>query len=249
MAQKEKLKYVEDSIDRDAQIHFENHCGCSAGSLAMTDLLNKEFGDHPLKDYILSNINISTASAFCQGVFYGWKHPEKVDVENLPQEIKDLNYLFAFSFHDNDFGSYFEEGANNFCSELNKLFNNLSDSNKNECEYSINSLTDEINDFISLDNLIKYIARGVYTYSLNNKDINIPIENIFKKCKDIIESFSVEKKESYIFGSIKDVSEKVIKDAAEYQMEPKPNELKDLWLNGEYLFVKIENGFANAWVQ
>lgn len=247
MAQKNKRGYVEESIDRDAQIHFENYCDVGkAIPLAWIE-------NYPMKDDILDIVNLSLASAFCQGVFYGWKHPEteKVDIENLPQEIKDLNYLFAFNFHDNDFGDYFEEGANNFCSELNKLFNGLSDSNKNECEYSINSLTNEINDFISLDNLIKYIARGVYAYSLNDNDndINIPIENIFKKCKDIVESFSVEKKEAYLFGDIKTVSEKVVKDNAEYQMEPKPNELKDLWLNGEYLFVKIENGFANAWVQ
>lgn len=248
MAQENKLKYVEGSIDRDAQIHFENHC--STGNLAMTDLLNKELGDHPLKDYILSNISISTASAFCQGVFYGWKHPQKVDVENLPQEIKDLNYLFAFNFHDNDFGCEFEEGAGNFCYDLNKLFNDLSDSNKNGCEYSTNSLTNKINDFISIDNLIKYIAKGVCVFSLNdNRDIDISIEDIFKECKHTIESFSVEKKESYIFGSIKDVSEKVIEDNIKYQMEPIPTELRDFWLNGEYLFVKIENGFANAWIQ
>ena len=202
-----------------------------------------------MTDCILGIVNLSISSAFCQGVFYGWSHPQKVDIENLPQEIKELNYLFAFNFHDNDFGDYFEEGANNFCSELNKLFNGLSDSNKNECEYSINSLTDEINDFISLDNLIKYIAKGVYAFHLNKRNINIPIGDIFKESKDTVERFSVEKKEVYLFGDIKTVSEKVVKDNAEYQMEPKPNELKDLWLNGEYLFVKIENGFANAWIQ
>ena len=243
MAQENKIGYVEDSIDRDAQIHFENHCDVGkAIPLAWIE-------NHPMKDSITGIVNLSLASAFCQGVFYGWKHPQKVDIENLSQEIKDLNYLFAFNFHDNDFGSYFEEGAENFCSDLNNLFNDLSDSNKNECEYSINSLTDEINDFISLDNLIKYIARGVYAYSLNDKDINIPIEDIFKECKHTIESFSVEKKEAYLFGDIKTVSEKVIKDNIKYQMEPIPTELRDLWLNGEYLFVKIENGFANAWVQ
>lgn len=195
MAQENKLKYVEDSLGRDAQIHFENHCS------TITGILDKELGENPLKDYILSNISISTASAFCQGVFYGWKHPQKVDVENLPQEIKELNYLFAFNFHDNDFGAYFEEGANNFCSDLNNLFNNLSDSNKNECEYSIKSLTDEINDFISLDNLIKYIARGVYAYSLNDKDINIPIENIFKKMQRYSRKlFSREKRSLSFWG-------------------------------------------------
>ena len=47
MAQEEKLKYVEDSLGRDAQIHFENHC--NTGSLVIIDLLNKELGDHPLK--------------------------------------------------------------------------------------------------------------------------------------------------------------------------------------------------------
>ena len=248
MAQENKKGYVEESIDRDAQIHFENHCGCSAGSLAMTDLLNKELGDHPLKDYILSNISISTASAFCQGVFYGWKHPEKVDIENLPQEIKDLNYLFAFDFYDNDFGCHFEKGANNFCSELNKLFIRIGDSNRDKCEYLTNELKNKINTFISLDNLIKYIAKGVYLFHLEERD-RIPIEDIFKESKDTVEKFSVEKKEAYLFGDIKTVSEKVAKDNAEYQMEPKPTELRDFWLNGEYLFVKIENGFANAWVQ
>ena len=48
---------------------------------------------------------------------------------------------------------------------------------------------------------------------------------------------------------LKIFSEKVVIDNIEYQMEPKPKELKDMWLNGEYLFVKIENGFANTWVQ
>lgn len=247
MAQENKVGYVEDSIGRDAQIHFENHC--NTGSLVIADLLNKELGDHPLKDYILSNISISTASAFCQGVFYGWEHPEKVDIENLPQEIKDLNYLFAFNFHDNDFGCEFEEGAENFCLNLNKLFIRIGDYNRDKCEYSTNSLTDKIKSFISLDNLIKYIAKGVYIFNLNERDNDIPIEDIFKKSKDTIESFSVEKKEAYLFGDIKTVSEKVIKDNDEFQMEPKPNELRNLWLNGEYLFVKIENGFANAWIQ
>lgn len=248
MAQENKIGYVEDSIDRDAQIHFENHC--SVGSLVIADLLNKELGDHPLKDYILSNISISTASAFCQGVFYGWKHPQKVDVENLPQEIKDLNYLFAFNFYDNDFGCHFEKGANNFCSNLNKLFIRIGDSNRDKCEYLINELKNKIKSFISLDNLIKYIARGVYLFRLEERERdNISIEDILKESKDTVERFSVEKKESYIFGDIKTVSEKVIKDNDEFQMEPKPNELRNLWLNGEYLFVKIENGFANAWVQ
>lgn len=248
MAQENKIGYVEGSIDRDAQIHFENHC--STGSLAMTDLLNKELGENPLKDYILSNISISNASSFCQGVFYGWKHPQKVDAENLPQEIKDLNYLFAFNFHDNDFGNYFEEGAKNFCNDLNKLFVRIGDSNRDECEYLTNELKDKIKSFISLDNLIKYIVKGVYIFHLNERNNDISIEDIFKECKDTIEGFSVEEKDkNYIFGDIKTVSEKIIKDNIEYQMEPKPKELKDTWLNGEYLFVKIENGFANAWVQ
>lgn len=247
MAQENKLKYVEDSLGRDAQIHFENHC--STGSLVITGILDKELGENPLKDYILSNISISTASAFCQGVFYGWKHPQKVDVENLPQEIKDLNYLFAFNFHDNDFGGYFEEGANKFCSELNKSFIRIGDSNRDKCEYLTNELKDKIKSFISLDNLIKYIAKGVYIFHLNERNNDISIEDIFKECKDTVESFSVEKKESYIFGDIKTVSEKVIKDNAEFQKDPESTELRDFWLNGEYLFVKIENGFANAWIQ
>lgn len=246
MEQKNKKGYIEEFIDSDAQIYFENHYNPSDRAIAI--MLEK----HPLEtDCILDIANLSIASAFCQGVLYGWSHPQKVDIENLPQEIKELNYLFAFNFHDNDFDNYFEEGAKDFCDNLNKLFNYLSDSNKNECEYLINRLTDEINDFISLDNLIKYIVRGVYAFHLNgdHRDINIPIEDIFKESKDTVESFSADKKESYIFGDIKTVSEKIIKDNIEYQMEPKPKELRDMWLNGEYLFVKIENGFANAWTQ
>lgn len=242
MEQENKKGYVEEFIDRDAQIYFENHCNLSDRAIAI--MLEK----HPLMtDCILDIVNLSIASAFCQGAIYGWRHPQKVDVENLPQEIKDINYLFAFNFHDNDFGNYFEEGAKNFCNDLNRLFNDLSDSNKNECEYLINSLTSEINDFISLDKLIDYIVKGLCIYSLRNRDISM--EDIYKECQDTIKSFSVEKKESYIFGDIKTVSEKIIKDNIEYQMEQKPKELRDMWLNGEYLFVKIENGFANAWIQ
>ena len=178
MEQEEKKKYIEESIDSDAQIYFENHCNPSDRAIEI--MLEK----HPLmRDCILDLVNLSISSAFCQGVFYGWFHPQKVDIENLPQEIKELNYLFAFNFHDNDFGCEFEEGAENFCYDLNKLFNDLSDSNKNGCEYSINSLTNEINDFISLDNLIKYIARGVYVYSLNDKDINILWKTFLKNAR------------------------------------------------------------------
>lgn len=242
MEQEEKKKYIEESIDSDAQIYFENHCNPSDRAIEI--MLEK----HPLMtDCILDLVNLSLSSAFCQGVFYGWSHPRKVDIENLPQEIKELNYLFAFNFHDNDFGNYFEEGAKNFCNDLNKLFNDLSDSNKDECEYLINSLTDEINDFISLDKLIDYIVKGLCIYSLRNKGASM--EDIYKECQNRIKSFSVEKKEAYLFGSIKDVSEKVINDNIKYQMEPIPTELRDLWLNGEYLLVKIENGFANAWIQ
>ena len=115
-------------------------------------------------------------------------------------------------------------------------------------EYTTNELKDKIKSFISLDNLIKYIAKGVYLFHLEERD-RIPIEDIFKESKDTVERFSVEKKEAYLFGDIKTVFEKVAEDNAELQMESKPNELRDLWLNGEYLFVKIENGFANAWVQ
>lgn len=241
MAQKNKKGYVEEDIDRDAQIYFESHC--DVNKVIPLAWIEK----HPMKDDILDLVNLELASTFCQGVFYGWNHPQKVDVENLPQEIKDLNYLFVFSFHDNDFGNYFEKGAKDFCSHLNKLFANVSFWNKGELDYS--EFKDEINDFISLDNLIKYIARGVYAFHLNERNVDIPIEDIFKECKNTVESFSVEKKENYIFGDIKTVSEKIIKDNIEYQMEPKPKELRDMWLNGEYLFVKIENGFANAWIQ
>lgn len=243
MEQEEKKKYIEESIDSDAQIYFENHCNPSDRAIEI--MLEK----HPLMtDCILDIVNLSISSAFCQGVFYGWSHPQKVDVENLPQEIKDLNYLFAFNFHDNDFGDYFLEGAEKFCSMLNKLFIGISLSNRDKMENTTNELKDKINDFISLDNLINYIAKGVYAFHLNERNINIPIGDIFEESKHTVDSFSVEKKESYIFGDINTVSEKLINDNAKYQMEPK-NELRDLWLNGEYLFVKIENGFANAWVQ
>lgn len=243
MAQEEKKKYIEEFIDSDAQIYFENHCNPSDSAIEI--MLEK----HPLlTDCILDLVNLSISSAFCQGVFYGWSHPQKVDVENLPQEIKELNYLFAFNFHDNDFGDYFLEGAENFCSMLNKLFIGISLSNRDKMENTTNELKDKINGFISLDNLINYIAKGVYAFHLNERNINIPIGDIFEESKHTVDSFSVEKKESYIFGDINTVSEKLINDNAKYQMEPK-NELRDLWLNGEYLFVKIENGFANAWIQ
>jgi len=243
MEQEEKKKYIEESIDSDAQIYFENHCNPSDRAIEI--MLEK----HPLMtDCILDLVNLSIASAFCQGVFYGWSRSQKVDIENLPQEIKDLNYLFAFNFHDNDFGDYFLEGAEKFCSILNKLFIGISLSNRDKMENTTNELKDKINDFISLDNLINYIAKGVYVFHLNERNINIPIGDIFEESKHTVDSFSIEKKESYIFGDINTVSEKLINDNAKYQMEPK-NELRDLWLNGEYLFVKIENGFANAWIQ
>lgn len=244
MTQENKKGHVEESLDRNAQVYFNSNC--SMGSKVIRKLIEK----HTQEDCIIDIVNLSLASTFCQGVFYGWNHPKKVNIENLPQEIKDLNYLFAFNFHDNDFGCEFGEGAGNFCYDLNKLFIRIGDSNRDKCEYLTDELKGKIKSFISLDNLIKYIAKGVCVFSLNdNRDIDIPIEDIFKECKHTIESFSVEKKESYIFGSIKDVSEKVIKDNIKYQMEPIPTELRDFWLNGEYLFVKIENGFANAWVQ
>lgn len=247
MEQEEKKKYIEESIDSDAQIYFENHCNPSDRAIEI--MLEK----HPLMtDCILDLVNLSISSAFCQGVFYGWSRPQKVDIENLPQEIKELNYLFVFNFHDNDFDDYFLEGAENFCSMLNKLFIGISLSNRDKMENTTNELKDKINDFISLDNLIKYIAKGVYSFHLNgeHRDINIPIEDIFKESKDTVDSFSVEKKESYLFGDIKTVSEKLINDNVKHQIGSKPNELRDLWwLNGEYLLVKIENGFANAWVQ
>ena len=243
MEQEEKKKYIEESIDSDAQIYFENHCNPSDRAIEI--MLEK----HPLMtDCILDLVNLSISSAFCQGVFYGWSRPQKVDIGNLPQEIKELNYLFAFNFHDNDFGDYFLEGAEKFCSMLNKLFIGISLSNRDKMENTTNELKDKINEFISLDNLINYIAKGVYAFYLNERNINIPIGDIFEESKHTVDSFSVEKKESYIFGDINTVSKKLINDNAKYQMEPK-NELRDLWLNGEYLLVKIENGFANAWVQ
>lgn len=243
MEQEGKKKYIEESIDNDAQIYFENHCNLSDRAIEI--MLEK----HPLMaDCLLDLVNLSISSAFCQGVFYGWSRPQKVDIGNLPQEIKELNYLFAFNFHDNDFGDYFLEGAEKFCSILNKLFIGISLSNRDKMENTTNELKDKINDFISLDNLINYIAKGVYTFHLNERNINIPIGDIFEESKRTVDSFSVEKKESYIFGDINTVSEKLINDNAKYQMEPK-NELRDLWLNGEYLFIKIENGFANAWIQ
>ena len=244
MAQKEKKGYIEELIGRDAQKCFDKNCSVKSGKVIPLKWLE----DNPKKEHILEMVDIEVSSTFCQGVFYGWEHPQKVDVENLPQEIKNLNYLFAFNFHDNDFGNYFEEGAKNFCDDLNKLFVSIGVSNRYECEYSTKSLKDEINDFISLDKLIDYIAKGICIYSLRNR--NISLEDIYKECQDMIKSFSVkEKDKNYIFGSIKDVSEKIIKENAKIQMEPKPKELEDMWLNGEYLFVKIENGFAETWTQ
>lgn len=76
MTQEEKRKHVEESLDRNAQVYFNSNC--SMDSKVIRKLIEKHIQEDCIKDIV----NLLLASVICQGVFYGWNNPQKVDTEN-----------------------------------------------------------------------------------------------------------------------------------------------------------------------
>ena len=110
---------------------------------------------------------------------------------------------------------------------------------------------------MDINNICQCLKSNVYIDSMikrnefSNYEKSFPsIEDLKKESEHNIEYLDITP-DKIKYGSIQEIEEYVV-EKYQNQQNKEWGEGKDfnsMWLNGEVLFIKIENGFATSWVK
>lgn len=242
--------FVDMSYDyiKNEQKYYDSILGLIDG----TDNLNDEEYNKLKKSCLKEIIRISR-SAYLIGLYDGHKYegdPYKTDDITV-----DKNFMIMFDFHDNAFGQLVEDGANKWCDLWNAKVNTIG-------MYKDNNITcdDFYVDLVNLEkleNVSRIITNGICSSNINvqneyvrfcNKSVPV-FEDLLDGCKSQIAYLESDNIKNYRKGNIEDIEKYAINEYKDIQEDGDKTPFNKLWLNGEVLFIKVEHGYATAFVK
>lgn len=193
--------------------------------------------------------------AYLRGLCFGQNHSKEETIGVKPSAYalqKDI--MIVFDFHDNDFGGFIEDGGNKWCELYNTT---LSDCRTYEnIPNMLPHYIKKVEWLETVENISQIIANGVVesTFKYRNEPHYstgaIPsITDLFEQGERNVEYLDILNKENYKIGTIDEITKYVLEEYKDQQSQGQGTTLKNTWLNGEVLFIKVENGFAKCWIQ
>lgn len=206
-----------------------------------------------LKDYLLNQILRMTRSAYLTGLYDGHKY------EGDPYETDDItvdkNFMIMFDFHDNDFGQLVEDGANKWCELWNAKVHTIGmykDHNITCDDFYV-----DLDNLEKLENVSRIITNGICSSNINfqneydrfcNKSVPEYVD-LLDECRSRIAYLGSYNINNYRKGSIEEIEKYTINEYKDMQEDGDKTPFNKVWLNGEVLFIKVEHGYATAFVK
>lgn len=192
--------------------------------------------------------------AYVKGLVAGLNNPSlKSTPDPISEYTKNKDFAFFFEFGDNDFGSYVERAAREFCKEYNQLLRDIdinqrdgfsdmmAESYKKDLEFMENPA--------NIINLIKGLFIGEYMTGMVDRcwlGSREDYTDRLKEAERFIDYLGFNQPESWKFGTWKEVNDEGLvryrNMQSDEEYESANGDFTKYWLNGETLVVKMVDG-------
>lgn len=192
--------------------------------------------------------------AYVRGLVVGINNPSmKATPDPVTEYTKNKDFAFFFEFGDNDFGSYVERAAKEFCKEYNQLLRDIdinqrdgfsdmmAESYKKDLEFMENPA--------NIINLIKGLFIGEYMTGMVDRcwlGSREDYTDRLKEAERFIDYLGFNQPESWKFGTWKEVNDEGLvryrNMQSDEEYESANGDFTKYWLNGETLVVKMVDG-------
>lgn len=210
-----------------------------------------------LVSFLLSDINNFVSSAHLDGLYQGHKF-EGDPYELSDNNIIDKSFMITYEFGDNDFGGYIEDAIKTWVDTWNAAVFNIKRYRDSDSEHMVKYEFEKLEKLEDVTNISKLLANGVVASIINRN--NEYITSVDTKCfKDIdtgmknargyVDYLNILDTSEYHKGSIEEITNFILTKYKDMQSADEGYDLEHTWLNGEVLIIKVENGYASAWVQ
>ena len=201
---------------------------------------------------LMPEVNYFVRQSHLDGLYRGNKF------KGEPYELNgivDKNFMVAFCFGYAGFGGYIEDAINTWVEQWNTVVFNIKRYRDSDSEHMVKGELENLDKLEDVTNLSKLLANSIVASYINCNSDHITDSNFkdldtcFKDANDYVHDLGILNVSGYHKGSIKDItawlndSDTAIRDNVEEA------EAETLCLNGEYLIIKVEKGYASAWVQ
>lgn len=203
---------------------------------------------------LMSDINNLISTAYLDGLYKGYKF--KGDPYELnDNNIIDKSFMITFEFGDNDFGGYIEDAIKTWVDTWNSVTLNIKRYRDSVPDHILKHEFEKFEKLEDITNISKLLANGVVAsiFNRNNEYIDTTwfkdIDSCMKNAREYVDYLKLLNTSEYHKGSIEEITNFILTKYKDMQSEDEGYDLEHTWLNGEVLIIKVENGYASAWVQ
>ena len=203
---------------------------------------------------LMSDINNLISTAYLDGLYKG--HKFKGDSYELSDNnIIDKSFMITFEFGDNDFGGYIKDVIKTWVDTWNSVVFNIKRYRDSNSEHMLKYEFEKLEKLEDITNISKLLANGVVASIINRNNEYIyttffkDIDSCMKNAREYVDYLKLLNTSEYHKGSIEEITNFILTKYKDMQSEDEGYDLEHTWLNGEVLIIKVENGYASAWVQ
>lgn len=203
---------------------------------------------------LMSDINNLISTAYLYGLYQG--HKFKGDPYELSDNnIIDKSFMITFEFGDNDFGGYIEDAIKTWVDTWNSVTFNIKRYRDSVPDHILKHEFEKFEKLEDITNISKWLANGVVASVINRNNEYIDttffkdIDSCMKNAREYVDYLKLLNTSEYHKGSIEEITNFILTKYKDMQSEDEGYDLEHTWLNGEVLIIKVENGYASAWVQ
>ena len=203
---------------------------------------------------LMSDINNLISTAYLDGLYKG--HKFKGDSYELSDNnIIDKSFMITFEFGDNDFGGYIKDAIKTWVNTWNSVVFNIKRYRDSDSEHMLKYEFGKLEKLEDITNISKLLANGVVASIINRNNEYIDttffkdIDSCMKNAREYVDYLKLLNTSEYHKGSIEEITNFILTKYKDMQSEDEGYDLEHTWLNGEVLIIKVENGYASAWVQ
>lgn len=206
---------------------------------------------------LMSDINNLISTAYLDGLYQG--HKFKGDPYELSDNnIIDKSFMITFEFGDNDFGGYIEDAIKTWADTWNSVVFNIKRYRDSDSLHMVKYELEKLKNLEDVSNISKLLANGVAASIINRNNDYITysdtkcfkdIDTCMKNARGYVDYLNILDTSEYHKGSIEEITNFILTKYKNMQSEDEGYDLEHTWLNGEVLIIKVENGYASAWVQ
>lgn len=223
--------------------------------------LKRVFDSHNKKDAINSYDDYMKYLVLCAYVYgfienggkYTYDECHADYTKNYSKYRKNKDFAIFFYFHDNDFGSYIQKGAEIYADRYNNILRSI-DSMGEELDLDNSFYVKDLKSLENVEVIQQTIKQGVVAsniasnieYSLLSIERGIEsIDNNIEDSMKTVDYLKLDDVNRFKIGTRAEI-ERHIKDNFEWRVG---DTLENMWMNGETLVMFVDNGEMKVFIK